>query len=304
MLNKITLVAGITLLSVSCSTTNVINNEKKDIAVDVKPIKIIKKTVKKTVKKPIVPVVKGDKRPPATAKVGECFVSAYVQPACQIENKKVLIRKAYNETKIVPAVTKEIVRTVLVSATKTIEEYVPALYETITKRILVSAAKTEWKRGNFSSVQKTIGGETFCLVNVPARYENKSEKILKFPASTKTRIVPAAYKSYLETVVDKPATTRIVKSNPAVYKTVKDCVDNKAGSYEWRSVLCEKNATKSTLTKFEKALSDRRYLNKDKVDGIIDNSTTAAIKKYQKSSGLKIDGLVNIEVVKSLGVKY
>jgi len=249
-------------------------------------------------------IIRGMKGLEGIAKVGECYVPAYVEASCKNETKKVLVKAAYDETEVVPAVTKEIERKVLVESAKVIEEYVPALYENVSKKILVEAAHTEWKRGSSTAVQKVIEGDTYCLVQVPARYENKTEKVLRIPASTKTRTVAAVYKTYKETVIITPATTRIVKTHPAVYNTVKECVEKEAGRYEWRSILCAENSTTSVLKSFEKALASKGHLTTKEVDGVIDNKTTSAIKSYQRSTGLAIDGLVNIDTVKSLGVKY
>lgn len=248
--------------------------------------------------------IKGLKGLDGIAKVGECYVPAYVEASCTNETKKVLVKAAYNETAVVPAVTKQVTRKVLVDSAKTIEEYIPALYENVSKRVLIEEAHTEWKKGNSSAVQKVVDGDTYCLVNVPARYETKVEKVLRIPASSKTRTVDAVYKTYQETIVVTPETTRVVKRNPAVYKTVQECVEKTAGRYEWRSILCEQNATTSVLRNFEKALASSGHLSSSKADGVIDGSTASAVKSYQRSKGLPVDGLVNIETVKSLGVNY
>lgn len=249
-------------------------------------------------------VIKGMKGLDGIAKVGECYVPAYVETSCKNEMKKVLVKAAYQETEVVPAVTKEVARKVMVEPAKTIEEYIPALYENVSKRVIVEPAHTEWKKGNSTGVQKIIDGDTYCLVEVPARYETKVEKVLRIPASTKTRTVDAVYKTYKETVIVKPATTKVVKTHPAVYKTVEECVEKTAGHYEWRSILCEQNATTSVLKSVEKALSSTGHLLASEADGVINDKTSSAVKAYQRNKGLTVDGLVNIETVKSLGVKY
>lgn len=240
----------------------------------------------------------------AIAKVGECYVPAYVEQSCKTEVKKVMVKEAYEETEVVPAVTKTIMKKVMVSPERVIEEHVPALYQEISKEVMVSPKRTEWKKGKFTSTTKTIGGETYCLVEVPAEYKTITEKVLQVPATTKTRVVPAVYKEYEETVIVTPATTRVVKTHPAEYKTVEECVDKVAGKYEWVSVLCEQNATPSVLKDIEQKLAANGVLDNSNADGVIDEVTGEAIKAYQKQSGLNIDGLVNIETVKSLGVKY
>jgi hypothetical protein len=238
------------------------------------------------------------------AKAGECYVPAYVEASCKNEMKRVLVKESYDDIEVIPAVTRTAERKVMIEPAKTITEYVPALYENVSKRVMVEEAHTEWKRGNFTGTTKSVNGETYCLVSVPERFETRIEKVLRIPASTKNRQVPAVYKTYTETVVVTPATTRVVKTHPALYNTVKECVEKTAGRYEWRSVLCEQNATSSVLKAFESALSKSGHLSSSQVDGVIDNKTEYAIKSYQKSKGLAVDGLVNINTVKSLGVKY
>lgn len=251
-----------------------------------------------------ISTIKGMKGLDGIAKVGECYVPAYVEATCTNETKKVLVQKAYTETEVVAAVTKQVERKTMIEPAKVVEEYIPALYENVSKRVLVSEAHTEWKKGNSSAVQKVINGDTYCLVNVPAVYETRVDKVLRIAASTKTRTVPAVYKTYMETVIVTPETTRVVKTHPAVYKTVQECVEKTAGAYQWRSILCEKNTTTSVLRSFEKALADKGHLSTSKVDGTIDGATSSAIKAYQRSAGLAVDGLVSIDTVKSLNVKY
>ncbi|WP_428087694.1 peptidoglycan-binding domain-containing protein [Candidatus Thioglobus sp.] len=248
--------------------------------------------------------IKGMKGLDGIAKVGECYVPAYVEASCTNETKKVLVQKAYTETAVVAAVTKQVERKVMIESAKVIEEYIPALYENVSKRVLVSEAHTAWRKGSSSSIQKVVDGDTHCLVNVPAVYETRVDKVLRIAASSKTRTVPAVYKTYMETIVVTPETTRVVKSHDAVYNTVQECVEKTAGAYQWRSILCAENATTSVLRSVEKALADKGHLSTSKVDGTIDGATESAIKAYQRSTGLAVDGLVNIETVKSLNVKY
>ncbi len=238
------------------------------------------------------------------AKVGECYTTAYVEPVCTTVAKKVLSSPAYDEIEIVPAVTKYVTKKILIEDVKIIEEYVPALYENVSKKVLVKESYTEWKKGNFSPVQKTLNGETYCLVTVPAQYKYTVEKVLKVPATTKKRTIPAVYKTVKQKVIVSPARHKVSRHISAKYKTVQSCVEDKAGHYEWRSILCEQNATSVVLKNFERALSRRGYLSSSNVDGKINEQTVLAIKEFQRKNKLKVDGLVNIDTVKALGVKY
>ena len=181
-------------------------------------------------------------------------------------------------------------------------EYVPALYEEVEERVLVEPAHTKWIKGSFTPIQKTIGGDTYCLVEVPDRYETVTKKVLRIPAGFKERTINAVVQKYKEIGIVQPATTRVVKWHPPVYKEVTECITNEPGVYEWRSVLCSENADLETLEDIERALSDLGYLEDYAVDGEIDEETAEAIKAYQRESGLEIDGLINIETVESLNI--
>lgn len=249
-------------------------------------------------------IIKGITGLDGIAKAGECYTAAYVEETCSKASKRVMVAPAYDETEPVLAVSKYITKKVIIEQEKTVEEFTPALYENVSKKILVKAEHTVWKKGNFSAIQKIVDNETYCLVTVPASYKEKMEKVLKVPASSKIRTIPAVYKTVKEKVVITPATTRVIKRHPAEYKVVSGCINSKAGHYEWRSILCEQNATTSVLRNFEKALAKKGFLTKSHIDGNIDDVTVDAIKAYQRKSGLKVDGLVNVETVKLLGVKY
>ena len=249
-------------------------------------------------------LIKGAKGLDAIANVGECYIPRYIDTVCKDEAKKILVANAYNETKVIPAVTKQVKARILLEPAKTIEEYVPALYENVGKKVLVENAKTIWKKGHFTSTTKQVNGETYCLVKIPARYRTEIEKVLKVPSRVETRKVKAVYKDYMKTVIVEPAKMVILKAHPAVYDSVEECVVKQAGHYEWRSILCEENASNDVLTSFERALAKNGVLSAEKVDGTIDDDTFEAIKVYQKNNNLTVDGLVNIETVKLLGVKY
>ena len=46
----------------------------------------------------------GARNPDQVAKVGECYVPAYVRPSCEVVRKRVLARKGYEEKEVVPPV--------------------------------------------------------------------------------------------------------------------------------------------------------------------------------------------------------
>lgn len=239
----------------------------------------------------------------AIAREGECYIPAIVEADCSVISKKVTTVDSVSYGAIVlPAVTKLIREKVLISKAKVVYESVPALYEYVKSNILISSEKIEWKKGKFTSVQKKVNGTTYCLVKTPAVYEDKVTKRLRVKATTVKRNIPAVYAFYDRIAVIKPTRVKINTKLPATMAKVKGCSE-KAGHYEWRSVLCSENATVSRLKSIESALSKANFLSGKYVDGIIDKTTENAIRKYQRSKGMTVDGLVNIQTVKALGVQ-
>jgi hypothetical protein len=239
----------------------------------------------------------------AIAREGECYIPAIVEADCSVISKKVTTVDGLSQGAVIlPAVTKLIREKVLIAKAKVVYESVPALYEYVKSRTLISEEKIEWKKGNFTSVQKKVNGSTYCLVKTPAVYEDKVTKKLRVKATTVKRKIPAVYAYYDRIAVIKPVSVKINRKIPATMANVKGCTE-KAGHYEWRSVLCSENATLERLKAVESALSKANYLDSKYVDGVIDKITENAIRKYQRSKGMTVDGLVNIQTVKALGVK-
>lgn len=239
----------------------------------------------------------------AIAREGECYIPAIVEADCSVISKKVTTVDSVSHGAVVlPAITRLIREKVLISKAKVVYESVPALYEYVKSNVLVSPEKIEWKKGKFTSVQKKVNGTTYCLVKTPAVYEDKVNKKLRVKATTVKRNVPAVYAFYDRIAVIKPTRVKINTKVPATMANVKGCSE-KAGHYEWRSVLCSENATVTRLKAVESALSKANFLSSKYVDGIIDKTTENAIRKYQRSKSMTVDGLVNIQTVKALGVR-
>ena len=76
---------------------------------------------------------------------------------------------------------------------------------------------------------------------------------------------------------------------------------------EKQAVKAEKMPAKSAAMKSEKVKAVQEGLNKAgakvKVDGILGKETRAALKKFQKDSGLKVTGKADEATLAKLGVK-
>lgn len=67
------------------------------------------------------------------------------------------------------------------------------------------------------------GSQCFAEVLIPAKFETKTERVIKVPATTRYEIIPATYKTVTEKVLVKPEFTRQIPV-PATYKTVSEKV--------------------------------------------------------------------------------
>ena len=132
--------------------------------------------------------------------------------------ERVEVKPASTRLESVPAVFETVEERVMTkpATTKAIE--VPAVYEDVTEKKLVRAAYNTWKPGTFSNVQKIDEktGEIFCLVEVPAEYQNVTTRVLKTPASIRYDDIAAEYSTAKRTVLKTPETTRSVPV-PAEY---------------------------------------------------------------------------------------
>ena len=181
---------------------------------------------------------------------------------------------------------------------------VPAEYRTVTTRVEKTPASTR-------------------EIEIPAEYRTVTRQVVDTPASTREVKIPAVYKTITKTVLVDPATTREVKV-PAEYKTVKvtKMVEPPKereiaipaeygtvtktrlvsdGRYEWRTILCETNATPGKIKEIQRAL-DSAGFSPGPIDGVIRDQTMRAVNAYQGAKGLPVDPYLNVETVKALGV--
>ena len=120
------------------------------------------------------------------------------------------------------------------------------------------------------------------------------------PASTRTVMIPAQYKTINTTEVASPAKERRIEI-PARYKNVTSQKLVSEGSMEWREILCETNMTRSRIMDIQKALQAAGH-NPGNVDGNIGADTMRAVNAFQRSKGLPVDKYLNMATVRALGV--
>ena len=219
--------------------------------------------------------------------------------------RQILDQSASVRTVTIPGTTKTIKSRVEISPAKTEEILLaPAVYGTVSKQVLDTPAATH-------------------EVSVPAEYRTVERQVIDTPASTRKIPVPAVTQMVARRVVDREATVR-EEIIPAVYRTVTRQVVDVAPSVreikvpaqyedlpyqvkvtdarlERRSVLCETNATPSKIMEIQRALLASGY-SPGRIDGVIRGNTMNAVNAFQKAKGLPVDGFLNLETVKALGV--
>ncbi len=159
------------------------------------------------------PVYKAVKVRVTSEEVQEVIPAVY-----ETVKERVVVKPASTRLESVPAVFAEVEERVMVkpASKKAIE--VPAVYEDVVEKKLVRAAYTTWKPGTYTNIQKIDEktGEIFCLVEVPAEYQEVTTRVMKTPATIRYEDVPAEYEMAKRTVLKTPETTRTVEV-PAEY---------------------------------------------------------------------------------------
>ncbi len=252
------------------------------------------------------------------------------------ETQRVLVKEATTKLQVVPATYKTVTEEIIVKPASTRLSVVPATYKNVTETVVVKEATTQWKRGKawlgkaidtktLASSKGRVDDDVMCLVTIPAVTKTVTRRIVDTPATTREVTIPAVSKTVTKRVVATPASTREVPV-PAVYKNIKvttlvsppseQAIDIPAtygkvaktrqiseGSHEWRSILCETNATPTTIRSLQSALKKAGHYN-GPIDGLIKTRTMSGVNSYQRANNLPVDPYINMETVKALGVNY
>ena len=244
-----------------------------------------------------------------------------------VEQKTVMIQEATEELEVIAAVYGWKEEQILVSPAITELRKVPAMYKNEEEQRLVKPAHSIWKKGTgpITKIDQSTG-EIMCKVEVPAVYETVKKRILvsaettepvvvkeavyktvktrivKQPAKTITKTIPAVYDTVAVSKLVKDSTTRST-SIPATYKTVETTVKVDDGYLEWAPVLCETNVTGDIVRQLQQALNDKDY-NAGPVDGVYGWKTTNAVRKYQSDNELAGEGQLTIALVEKLELNY
>ena len=247
----------------------------------------------------------GAARTSGAASGEEAYVREITVPAeYRTVTRQVLDQPA--TVRMVPAAAthKTVTRRVVDAAARTEEVTIPAVHRTVTRKVIDTPASS--REVQIPAVYQSVTRQVVDTppstreIPVPAVTRTLTHRVIDVPAHTREETVPAVYKTLTRQVVETPASTREVDV-PAVYETNSTTVKVGEPSVEWRSILCETNATPAKLREIQRALLAAGF-NPGPIDGVIQEQTMKAINAYQAAKGLAVDSYLNLETVKSLGV--
>ncbi|MEX1168418.1 MAG: peptidoglycan-binding protein [Hydrogenophaga sp.] len=222
----------------------------------------------------------------------------------QTVSRQVVDRPASVRTVEVPGASKTVKTRVVVTPARTEEVVIPATYQTVSREVVAVAPSTREipVPGVKSTVSRRVVDAPASMrkIPVPAVYTTVMRRVVDREASVREEVVPAVYRTVTRQVIDQPASTREIEV-PAQYETLSNRVQVAPGSIERRAVLCETNATPAKIREIQQALKAAGY-NPGPVNGVLRAATMSAVTRYQQAKSLPVDGFLNLETVKALGV--
>jgi hypothetical protein len=219
--------------------------------------------------------------------------------------RQVLDKPATVRTIEIPGTTKVVKSRVETFPANTEEVVIaPAVYGTISKQVLDTPASTREviEPAEYRTVERQVVDTPASVrkVAIPAVTQVMSRRVVDREATVREEVIPAVYRTATRQVVDVAPSLREIKV-PAQYEDLKYQVKVTDARLERRSVLCETNATPSKIMEIQRALLASGY-SPGKIDGVIRGNTMSAVNAYQRAKGLPVDGFLNLETVKALGV--
>jgi peptidoglycan hydrolase-like protein with peptidoglycan-binding domain len=139
-------------------------------------------------------------------------------------------------------------------------------------------------------------------VDIPAEYSTVKKQVLKKPSTTREIEIPAEYQTVtVNKVVEAAKETRT--PIPAEYDSVTESIKVADAKQEWRSILCEVNATPGKVGEIQGALKKMGF-DPGAADGQLGGSTLSAVQRFQAAKGLPVDkgAYINLDTIKALGV--
>ena len=235
----------------------------------------------------------------------EGYVREIKTPAVmQTVSRQVLDQPATVRTIEVPGTMKTIKSRIEGSPARTEETTIPAVYRTQTRQVIDQAATQREIviPAEYRMVERRVVDTPATTRKIPvaAVTQTVTRQVIDKPASFREESTPAVYRTVTRQVIDQPASSREIDV-PAQYDTIRYQVKTADARVENRAILCETNATPAKIMEIQRALSAAGF-NPGPINGSLRESTMRAVNGYQQSKGLPVDGFLNLETVKSLGV--
>jgi hypothetical protein len=222
----------------------------------------------------------------------------------EVVSRKVIDQPAGVKEIEVPATYKIVKSRVVTKPAATQETVVPAVYETVTRQVVDQPASSQafTVPAQYTTIERQVVDQPASTrkIPVPAVYQQVSRRVVDTPASFREEVIPAVFQTISNKVVDKPATTTAI-TVPAKYTTLTRQVKVSDARTERRQILCETNATPAKIQQIQRALRNAGY-NPGPIDGVMRAQTMRAVNGYQQAKQLPVDGYLNLDTVKSLGV--
>jgi Putative peptidoglycan binding domain len=191
-----------------------------------------------------------------------------------------------------------------INAARADEVVIPAVYRTVTSQVVDKPASSreivipaEYRTVDRRVVDQPASSRK---IPVPAVTQVISRRVVDVAASVRDEMTPAVYRTVSRQVVDAAASTREIDV-PAQFDDISYQVKTADARIERRSILCETNATPAKLMEIQRALKAAGF-EPGPINGVLRAQTMSAVNAYQTSKGLPVDGYLNLETVKSLGV--
>lgn len=212
--------------------------------------------------------------------------------------KTVLKSEAEVEETEMPAETKAVKISKLVTDATSEKEAVAAEFVTVTTRAKTADAQFSWRPAKEAG-EGAATGLQICLKEIAAKQKVLKKLVLDVPASVEEEKVAAESKTIKVQKISSAADVVRTKV-PEQTKTVEMRKKISSEKLEWRRVLCQTNMTKELNMKIQQALKDAGYYT-GTVDGSIGRGTLNSVNKYQVDKDLPRGGLT-IKVLEELGI--
>ncbi len=213
--------------------------------------------------------------------------------------KRVLKTPATTKKVEIPAEYSTVKVKKLVKASTEKRTPIEAEYQTVSKRVHVADALVSWNPAGATGDGKATG-RTFCLAEVPAKFETVTKRVIKTPASVKKVAVPATFKNIRMRKLVSQATEKR-SPIPAKHKIVPKHAKVSDARQEWYPVLCETNTTRDLVLKIQNGLKKAGF-DPGPIDGVLGRDTISAADAFQRKNNLATGGLT-IQTIEKLGVK-